>query len=251
MLNANNQDNISSTFYLASEEQLLIEQKRCIYFENSYGTLSDKLNSLSRYMSRQNMAKLLCYYELMRMTTNIPGSIVEGGVFFGNGLMNYALLAVALEPYNFQCKIIGFDTFCGDTDPDEVDKLGYAGSGKNFIAESRKDLLAAIDIFDKDRPLNHIKKVFLIEGDIQDTAVLYARDHPELLIRILHLSFNLLNPTQKALETFLPLVPKGGVVVIHGLNFTPGATQALKNIGLSNKELRTFPFYSNITYFVV
>jgi hypothetical protein len=122
MLNLNHE--ISGTFYAASKSQRKTEESRVEYFESGVGNTSDKLNSLSRFMSRQNMAKLLCYYELIQATKGVCGSILECGVYFGNGLMYYALITAALEPFNYQCKIIGFDTFAGDTVPADIDKLG-------------------------------------------------------------------------------------------------------------------------------
>ena len=107
---------------LATELQKDIENKRIEYFKTSAGSLSDKLNSLSRYKSRQNFAKDVCYYELIKMTKNILGNIIECGVYFGNSLMNYANYSVSIEPYNYQCKIIGFDTFSGGVGLTEKDR---------------------------------------------------------------------------------------------------------------------------------
>ena len=51
---------------LSTDLQKDIEKKREEYFTNSVGSLSDKLNSLSRFKSRQNFAKDICYYELIK-----------------------------------------------------------------------------------------------------------------------------------------------------------------------------------------
>ena len=59
-------------------------------------------------------------------------------------------------------------------------------------------------------------------------------------------------PTLVALENFYPRIPKGGIVVINGLNYASGCTQALNDyLGLKNLELMTFDFYPNITFFKV
>lgn len=63
---------------------------------------------------------------------------------------------------------------------------------------------------------------------------------------------NYYEPTLIALENFYPRISKGGIVVINGLNYASGATQALNDyLDLKNIELKTFDFYPNITYFKV
>ena len=52
---------------------------------------------------------------MIEMTQNNLGDIVEAGVYYGSGLMGWANILASLEPYNYQCKIIGFDTFKGST----------------------------------------------------------------------------------------------------------------------------------------
>ena len=64
-------------------------------------------------MSRQNIAKLIAQLEMVRLTSGILGDIVEAGVYYGSGLMGWANIVASLEPYNYQCQIIGFDTFTG------------------------------------------------------------------------------------------------------------------------------------------
>ena len=71
------------------------------YFESSVGSLHDKINSFTRFSSRQNIAKLIAQYKLIEMTKNNLGSIVEAGVI-GPGLMGWANILASLEPYNYQ-----------------------------------------------------------------------------------------------------------------------------------------------------
>lgn len=239
---------------LATKLQLDIEKKRVEYFDNSVGSLSDKLNSLSRYKSRQNFAKDICYYELIKMTKNVLGNIIECGVYFGNSLMNYANYSVSIEPYNYQCKIIGFDTFSGGIGLTQKDKNNYSFDRKDgeYKADSYEDLTRSIEIFNMDRPIDNIEKIKLIKGDIRETSTEYIKENPQTIIRILNLTMNYYEPTLIALENFYPRISKGGVVVINGLNYASGATQALNEyLDFKNIQLKTFDFYPNITYFKV
>ena len=64
------------------------------------------------------------------------------------------------------------------------------------------------------------------------------------------MTMNYYEPTLEALKQFYPRVSKGGIVVINGLNYASGATVALDEyLGIKNIELKTFDFYSNVTYF--
>jgi len=239
---------------LSTQKQLAAEDRRVAYFQDGLGTVSEKLTSLSRFMSRQYLAKTLAYTQLVKESSGILGSILECGVYFGNGLMTYANLLSALEPYNYQCKVIGFDTFSGDVGLSRHDNKGedhFKRKDGDYRAESYEDLLKAIEIYDEDRPLNHLKKIELVKGDLRETSKLYVSQHPQLVARILHLSVNLYEPTKAALQAFLPRVPRGGFVVIHGMNYTAGgATEALfeEIKSFSNKDLKTFEFYPNMSF---
>ena len=238
-------------------QQIDVNERRQKYFVNGVGDTLEKLNSLPRFISRQNMGKLLCYNELFKMTENVLGSILECGVYYGNGFMTYANIAAALEPYNYQCKVVGFDTFEGDvglTSEDRVNPLVKRHEGDYNAEGSYTDLREAIEIYDGDRPLNHMEKLELVDGDLTQTAPKYVEDNPSLTVRVLHLSVNIYQPTKAALENFYPLMPKGSVVAIHGINHSAsGATRAIKEVvgDINNLELKVFDYYPNITYFVV
>ncbi|MDQ1245479.1 MAG: hypothetical protein QG567_1405 [Campylobacterota bacterium] len=237
---------------LSTNLQVSAEEQRVEYFKNGIGSTSDKLNSFARFKSRQNFAKDLCYYELFKATQGILGSIVECGVYYGHGLMSYANISAALEPYNYQSKVIGFDTFSGACGESNKDKHNYIElKDGDYKAESYSDLLRAIEIFNLDRPLNHLPKVELVQGDMLSTIPAYMQNNPQTIIRILNLTVNLYEPTKIALELLYPKIPKGGIVMINALNYVSGATLALDEVvGINNIELKTFDFYPNITYFI-
>ena len=91
---------------LYSKSNLNLNEKRVKYFENSVGSTHDKINSFTRFSSRQNIAKLLAQYKLIEITNNNLGNIIEAGVYFGSGLMGWANILASLEPYNYQYKVI-------------------------------------------------------------------------------------------------------------------------------------------------
>ena len=64
-------------------------------------------------MYQDKIAKLIAQLEMVRLTSGVLGDIVEAGVYYGSGLMGWANIIASLEPYNYQCQIVGFDTFAG------------------------------------------------------------------------------------------------------------------------------------------
>ena len=240
---------------LQTNSQSSAEELRAKLFLESPYTLEQKLRAPSVYITRQITAQLVCYQKLVEKTKSVAGSIVECGVFRGMGLMSYANLIAALEPYNYQCKVLGFDTFEGDIGQTPIDFSKGASVSREqykYSADSLSHLESAASIYDLDRPLNHLEKIRLIKGDICETASDFLSDNPQHLTRILHLSMNLYKPTLSALTSFYPTIPRGGIVAIHGLNYTTGATLALSNYlgSLADAEINCFDFCPNFTYIV-
>lgn len=214
-----------------------------------------KLRSFAVYTPRQVISDYLARYFLFERAFNTPGSIVECGVFNGQGIMSYANFSSVLEPNNFTRHIIGFDTFdgfqaVGDKDaasPNEMVKDG------GMRAQSFDRLNNAIQLYDANRFLGHLPKIELVRGNVLNTIDEYLVANPHLLISLLYLDLDIYEPTKHVLKKFLPRVPKGGVVAFDELNFKdfPGETLALlDSMDLSTVELHRVPFCSRISYFV-
>lgn len=231
------------------------------YISESPGTMIEKMENFSKYVPRQNVARFLARYEIFQRILDVQGSIVECGVLFGGGLMSFANLSVILEPYNFQRRIIGFDTFSGFPDVAAEDLRGSAERKSahlkvgGFAAPSAyEDILRAIDVFNKNRFLNHFPKVDLIKGEFEETSARYLEEHPHLVISCLYLDFDIYAPTLLAMERFFPRIPKGGVIVFDELNEEafPGETIAvMESLKLGDLRVRRFPFEPRISYAVV
>jgi len=231
------------------------------YVRESPGTFTEKMENFAKYVPRQNMARFLARYEIFKLVTDVQGSIVECGVLFGGGLMSFANLSVILEPYNFQRRIIGFDTFTGFPDVASQDvqgsperKSAHLKVGGFSAPTAYDDILRAIRVFDMNRFLSHFPKVDLIQGDFEETSAKYLEDHPHLVISCLYLDFDIYSPTRVAIERFLPRIPKGGVIVFDELNEEafPGETIAVLNtLDLTKLRVKRFPFEPRISYAVI
>ncbi len=231
------------------------------YFRTSAGSAAEKLENFSKYVPRQTLARFLARYEIFKQAQNIHGSIVECGVLFGGGLLTFAKLSAIVEPYNFQRRVIGFDTFSGFPTISEADLRGRPERKSahlkehGFAAEhAYDDILRSIEVFDMTRPLNHFPKVDVVKGDFHETAPRYLIDHPHLVVSILYLDFDIYDPTRLALELFLPRIPKGGVIAFDELNDEafPGETiAAIETLPLNQWRIRRFEFDPRISYAVV
>ena len=231
------------------------------YFNSSPGSATEKLENFAKYVPRQNLARFLARYEIFKLIKETQGSIVECGVLFGGGLLSFAKISTILEPYNFQRRIIGFDTFTGFPGIEESDQKGRPERKSahmkqhGFAADGAyEDILRAVSIYDMTRYLNHFPKVEVVKGDFAETAGRFLVNYPHLVVSCLYLDFDIYRPTKIALEYFLPRMPKGAVLVFDELNEEafPGETIAVMEcIELRSLRIRRFDFEPRISYAVI
>jgi len=231
------------------------------YFNTSPGSSTEKLENFAKYVPRQNLARFLARYEIFKLIKDIQGSIVECGVLFGGGLMSFAKLSTILEPYNFQRRIIGFDTFTGFPGVDKMDRKGKSERKSAHLkkhgfaaSDAYEDLRRSIALYDISRFLNHFPKVEVVKGDFAVTAKKYLKDYPHLVVSCLYLDFDIYKPTKIALQQFLPRMPKGSVLVFDELNEEafPGETIAvMEMLDLKSIRVRRFDFEPRISYAVI
>ena len=226
-------------------------------FKDEKIDLIEKIEGFGKYASRQSIAKFLTKYEIFKQILHVNGSIVECGVLHGAGLLTWAKLSSIFEPVNHTRKIIGFDTFEGFPHLHDIDtKTGTSNHLKKsgLKGSTYKAVQEAIRVYDINRPINHIPKIELVKGDICKTSDEYIRNNPHLVVCLLYLDFDLYEPTKKALEMFLPRMPKGAIIGFDELNakIFPGETEAIDEVlGLSNLKIKRFSFDSYVSYAVL
>jgi hypothetical protein len=205
------------------------------------------------FANRVTVTAALSRIELFKMVMDVPGAIIECGVYRGNSLMLYMHLSSILEPYAINRSIIGFDTFAGFTsidqqqDPADIDAKMFSDTDPTLI----QDMIDANDLV---RSVNRIPRCQLVKDDIARTAPQLVKTRPDLVVAMLILDTDLYESTKVALQTFLPLMPKGGLVVFDEVAYVnfPGETAALKEIRDVNKiELKRLSFDSCVGYFRV
>jgi Macrocin-O-methyltransferase (TylF) len=228
-------------------------------FSSSPASLSAKLDNFPKYVRRQSLARFLARYELFKLQLPVAGSIVECGVFHGGGLLTWAKLSSALEPYAIHRRIYGFDTFEGLTEPSEHDtgsefNAARAAGAFDTGYDVYNELMTAIAEYDSNRFLAEFKKVYLCRGDAVHTIPQFIQQNPHVLVSLLFLDFDIYAPTRIALECFLPRMAKGSVLAFDEIDnaWWPGETLALlQTLGVTRHRTNRFPMDPNISYIVL
>lgn len=220
--------------------------------------LKDVLESFSIYTRRINLTRFLLHYELFKIAKDLPGCIVECGVYRGAGLLTWAKLVEIFCPGDRIKKVLGFDNFKGFErlatqdgmeKPERSKVVGGWNAGVYY-----EELLKHIDLFHKDSFIPRSKRIELVEGDLSKTAEQYTKENPGLRISLLHLDVDLYEPTLAALKAFYPLVVPGGVVIFdeYGMTEWPGESQAVEEyFGSKMPKLNKFPFASTPGTYII
>lgn len=229
------------------------------FFIEANGTFSEKLSNFARFVSRQDLAVFLFKYELFKKILEIHGSVFEFGVYRGGGSFTFAQLSAVLEPYNYQRRIVGFDTFEGFPSVSENDMLpdsalnpqkGDFYTSENFYEELNRN----VELFDMNRFLGHIEKLSFVKGDINDTLPKFLQDSKHTVVSLAYFDLDIYQPTKKAMELILPRIPKGGIIAFDEINnpLWPGETQAvMETIGINNIRLQKCTFEPCRSYCVI
>lgn len=193
------------------------------------------------------IAKLLAHCELYRMVLDVPGALVECGVFKGASLLRFAMFRELFQTAAAR-QIIAFDVFDRFPDtayaPDQPhrDRFVAAAGDQSITRRQLEDVLARRHL---------LRNVELVEGDITRTVPEYAAARPELRIALLHLDTDIYEPAVTVLEHLYPRLQPGGVLVLDDFGTFPGETRAaLEYFAGRDVPLRRFPFAATPCYLV-
>jgi hypothetical protein len=173
-------------------------------------TLWDAYNLLLFSPDIDRIRKLLVRYELFKLSLDVPGDIIECGVFKGAGLM-YWLKLLAIYSSGSLKRVIGFDTF--EYFATSLESYEVATVDR-FVQESKFKGIDPSVLMRKVSDMGFGDRVELIKGDLTETASQYVNDNPGFRISLLHLDVDLKQGTQAALENFYPLVSRSGVIIL-------------------------------------
>ena len=193
------------------------------------------------------ISKLLAQYELFKMTKDIPGEIVECGVFKGASFCRFATFREIFGNV-FSKKITGFDTFGKFPEAnfqDDINALKSQISTDGEYSIAKEQLEKVLEY----KGIN--KNIELIEGDITKTVPQYISSYPELKISLLNLDVDIYEPTVTILENLFPRISKGGVLILDDYSTFPGETKAVDDYFKDkNIKIQKFSFCMTPCYLV-
>ena len=228
----------------ANTEKATINSNQEIYDAFNSFIFSDDLKVLGKFIARTLLAE---------KTKEIPGDILECGVFKGSGMLSWLKLKKLLFP-NSMKKVIGFDFF--DTD-------GLLKSLSGMDQQRMKELFDDRGFKHEDGAEEWIKQKIedagfnsadyeLIKGDIGKTGKEYCEKRPGFKISLLYLDLDLSGPTLDALKAFWPRVARGGIVVFdeygyHQWSESQGADKFFED---SNLQIKILDFNAPTAYII-
>lgn len=157
---------------------------------------------------------------MIRLTKDVPGSIIQVGVGNGEGLVTYAQIRDLLCPYSTDKKVIGFDAFefYPVIDQEEAQTLErFADSEANVFTDvSFEKVEALLADYGKHVPFPQRNNfgVELVVGPVEETIPNF--EPAGIRLSLLELDVNTRSGTEVALRHFFPLLVKGGICVFGG-----------------------------------
>lgn len=216
----------------------------------------DTANDFPKYARKASLTRFMVLYELFKKIINVKGSIVECGVFQGNGLMTWSKLSAILEPNNIMRRVYGFDSFEGFPSVSAKDQTLFSKEVKKggLYSDSEQELKELIKLNDDTRFLGHVSKTITIKGNATTTIPDFIDKNSHLLVSLLYLDFDLYEPTITALENFIPKMKNGAIIAFDELDnpLWPGETlAALEFFSKSKVKIQRFDFDPYVGFIVL
>lgn len=239
-------------FDVAARDEYYWKQIEKIASERGYG-LKDILQHFQSYIMRRDLPKFLSHYELFKQVIDLPGCIVELGVYRGRSFFTWSNLMETFCPGDRSRMVFGFDHFEGlvNFTPRDgaFDDRPYAAKVEGGWKATLAEIEALVEIHNLDNLIPGSKRCEIVPGDLRETIPKFLESHPGLKISLLHFDVDLYDPTLYGLEMLYPLVVQGGVVCFDEYGLIPwqGETRAVDDyfskVG-ARPVIRKHPFAS-------
>lgn len=165
--------------------------------------------------------KFLVHYELYKKILNLPGVIIECGIFKGNSFFRLAHFRDLLES-RYSRKLIGFDIF-GEFPQTKFEKdKKYLDAFTNSAGENSIQL----DEIKKIMEYKKLENYEFVKGNINETIPEYCKNNEHLKIALLHIDTDVYEPAVTILENMYNKVVRG-VIMFDDYGTFPGETKAV------------------------
>ncbi|MEF8758254.1 MAG: TylF/MycF/NovP-related O-methyltransferase [Candidatus Accumulibacter sp. UW25] len=212
--------------YEAYESEHWHELSHCVDLANL--GLKEVMMHAPAFIRRRELARLLAHYELFKLIADMPGSIVELGVYLGAGFFTWSKLLETFNPGDRGRKVYGFESCSGyDSFRQEdgecrpwIDRLiGSMKPGEEYLQ-------GMVNLHNNDNFLRGVERCKLIQGDIRVTVEEFAKEALGTRLSLLYFDVNVFEPTLTGLRHLYPLVLSGGVVAFNAYGSPPWAGEA-------------------------
>ena len=183
---------------------------------NTNQRIYDAFNSLIFSPDIKIIAKLLARAEVMQKVKDVPGDIVELGVFKGSGMATFLKLKDIYYPAISPTKVIGFDYF--DTEElikslngDDKEKMNSLFVNRDY-AHTNGAMQQLVETFGR---MGYNEADYeLVQGNINTSVKEFVEQRPGFRARLVYIDVDLEEPTLSALNALWDVIPKGGIVVL-------------------------------------
>jgi hypothetical protein len=191
------------------------------------------------------IGKLFHRNNFFNLVKDLPGDIVEIGVFKGSGVASFVKM---LEIYNNNSikKVIGFDIFNPKNANDILNSYDKIDKTNMNIVYSR--------VNESDRTLENVNnnlqkmgikdKYLLIEGDVASTLPKFIEENRGFRISLLYIDVDIEEPTYNSLKFLWDRIVPGGIIVFdeyeyHKFSESSGADKFFKEYNIKYKIYST------------
>lgn len=180
---------------------------------NTSQEIYDSFNGFIFSSDSKVFSKLIARTLLFNEVVDVPGDIVECGVFKGSGILTWLKLKKVLRPNSFK-KVIGFDFF-------NTEMLLNSLSG---VDRERMENLFTSRNFNLDESyITVLSKIIeecgfnescyeLIKGDVSITSQQYAKNRIGAKVSLLYMDLDIDKPTYDVLECLWDKISYGGII---------------------------------------
>jgi hypothetical protein len=192
------------------------------------------------------IGKFLNHLEIYKKIIELPGDILEFGVYKGTSLVRLLSFRDLLESDNSR-KVFGFDMY--GKFPDSL-KLE---SDRQFV--QRFENAGGFGISKKELDFHLGNKGFrnfeLIEGDILETIPEFLATNQSKKISLLHIDVDVYEPTKIILENLWDKVVKGGILMLDDYGTVEGETRAVDDFFAGQDIIIHKPKFNHIPSYII
>lgn len=192
------------------------------------------------------IGKILNHLEIYNQIIDLPGDILEFGVYKGTSLVRLLSFRDLLENSNSR-KVFGFDIFGKFPDSLQLDSdrkfvQNFEGAGGYGISKKELDMHLQTKGF---------KNYELIEGDILKTIPEFIANNRSRKIALLHIDVDVYEPTKVILESLWDRVVKGGILMLDDYGTVEGETRAVDEFFAGQGIVVNKPRFNYIPSYII